>query len=229
MNTRLIMDERDQLKEISQVETTHSQPVRILAMIISYLFHPVFIPIYIVVFMLYIHPGIFAGFSAWKKKIVLLQAGVPYFLLPVVTVLLLRGLNFIDSVFLKTRKDRIIPFIACNVWYFYIWYVWRNLPDTPPEMAILGLSVFIASSMGILANIYIKISMHALAVGVMMAFMLVLAITQGGSFGAYISVAILITGLVCTSRFIVSDHSALEIYAGLFGGALAVLASVLFS
>jgi hypothetical protein len=229
MKTRVIADDRGQLREIAQVENTHSQPLRVFGQVISILFHPVFIPIYIVVFMLYIHPGIFAGFSAWKKKIVVLQAVVPYFLLPVVTVLLLRGLNFIESIFLKTRKDRIIPFIACNVWYFYIWYVWRKLPDTPPEMAILGLSVFIASSMGILANIYIKISMHALAVGVMIAFMMVLALTHGVSFGAYISVAFLVTGLVCTSRFIVSDHSRVEIYAGLLAGCLAVFVSVLFS
>lgn len=229
MSRQLIVDEKSELREEAVAETTHSQPVRLGAKIISYLFHPVFIPIYVVLFMLYVHPGIFAGFSAWKKQVVLLQAFVPYLLLPIVTVLLLRGLNFIDSVFLKTRKDRIIPFIACNVWYFYIWYVWRNLPDTPVEMPILGLSIFLASSLGILANIYMKISMHALAVGVMLAFILFLAVTQGVSFGAYLAISFLVTGIVCTARFIVSDHTGTEIYSGLLGGGIAVLAALMFS
>jgi hypothetical protein len=218
MSTRLIVDDTNQLKELVDTEPSDSQVVRVLAKIISYIFHPIFVPIYIILFLLYLHPAVFAGFSAWEKKIVLLQAIVPYFLFPLVTVLLLKGLDFISSVYLTTKKDRIIPFIACNLWYFFIWYVWRNLPNTPREVVVLAMSIFIASSIGIMANIYMKISMHAIAMGVMVSFMLLLALTQSVSFGAYISVALIVAGLVCTSRFIVSDHSQKEVYAGLLVG-----------
>ena len=47
--------------------------------------------------------------------------------------------------------------------------------------------------------------------------MMLLALTQSVSFGVYISVALLIAGLVCTARFIVSDHTQKEIYGGLAG------------
>jgi hypothetical protein len=36
--------------------------------------------------------------------------------------------------------------------------------------------------------------------------------------GGLISVAILLTGLVCTARFLVSDHTNKEIYTGLLVG-----------
>jgi hypothetical protein len=224
MNTRLIVNGTSQLQELKE------QPgaLRLIAKIISYIFHPVFIPVYIILFLLYVHPGVFAGFSSWKKTLVLLQAFVPYILFPVVTILLLKALNFISSVYLTTRKDRIIPYIACNVWYFWIWYVWRTLPDSPKEIVVLSMAIFLASSIGLMANIYLKISMHAIAMGVDVSFILFLALTQSVSFGIYISVTLLIAGIVCTARLIVSDHSQKEIYGGLLAGVTASFIATLF-
>ena len=56
--------------------------------------------------------------------------------------------------------------------------------------------------------------------GVMVTFILLLALAQGSGYGPYISIAILITGLVCTARLIVSDHQSREIYMGLGVGIL---------
>ena len=77
-------------------------------------------------------------------------------------------------------------------------------------------------------NIYMKISMHTIAMGVTISFMMLLALTQSVSFGLYISVAIFIAGLVCTARFIASDHTPKEIYGGLLAGLTALLIATLF-
>jgi hypothetical protein len=224
MSTRLIVDNTSQLQELRD----QPKAIRFIAMIISYIFHPVFVPVYIVLFLLYIHPGVFAGFSSGKKTLVLLQALVPYVLFPVVTVLLLKALDFINSVYLTSRKDRIIPYIACNIWYFWIWYVWRTLPDSPREIILLSMTIFLASAIGQMANIYMKISMHAIGMGVTISFILLLALTQSVNSGLYITIALLIAGLVCSARFIVSNHSQKEIYAGLLVGFAALLIAAFF-
>jgi hypothetical protein len=178
---------------------------------------------------LYIHPAVFAGFPSWRKTLVLLQAVGMYGLFPLVTVLLLKALNFIDSIYLKTQRDRIIPYIACGIWYFWLWYVWKNLPEYPKEVVILSMAIFLSSVAGLMANIYMKISMHAIAMGVMIAFILILGLTQSVSFGLYSSLAFLVAGLVCTARFIVSDHSQKEIYSGLLAGIVSFLIAAWFS
>lgn len=226
MTTRLIVDNTSTLKELNEPEQPFA--IRLAARIISYIFHPVFIPVYAVLFLLYIHPDIFAGFTKWEKTLVLLQALLMYGFFPLVTVLLLKALKFIDSVYLNTQRDRIIPFIACGIWYFWIWYVWRNLPDYPREIVLLAMAIFLASSIGLMGNIYMKISMHAIAMGVMISFMMLLAFTQAISFGIYISITLFIAGLVCTARFIISDHTQKEIYGGLLAGAGALLIATLF-
>jgi hypothetical protein len=109
------------------------------------------------------------------------------------------------------------------VWYFWIWYVWRNLPDYPAEAVQLTLAIWISVSLGLLANIIMKVSLHAISMGVALTFILALAFSQPLNFGIYISVALLATGLVCTSRFIVSDHTAKEVYGGLLVGVVSML------
>jgi hypothetical protein len=219
-------DSKNQLQEVGENQLPeHSFGLRIIAKIISYVFHPVFVPLYIVTFMLYGHPYLFAGFSEWDKTKVLIQAFVMFTFFPVVTVLLLKALKFINTFQLNTQRDRIIPYVACGIWYFWIWYVWRNLPDYPKEAVMLTMAIFIAASLGLMANIYMKVSMHAMSMGVMTVFFLMVALRQDMHLGIYISIALLVAGIVCTSRLIVSDHTPKEIYLGLGVGAFAMWAA----
>jgi hypothetical protein len=59
--------------------------------------------------------------------------------------------------------------------------------------------------------------------GVMATFLILMGFSQDINFTGYISIALLITGLVCTSRFIVSDHTQKEVYVGLFIGIVSQL------
>lgn len=226
MSTRLIVDQSSQLHEFR--ETGH-QPqntvIRLVAKITSYIFHPLFVPVYIAWFLITVQPYLFASFTPAEKIITMLRFFIMYSFFPLVTVLLAKGLGFLDSVYLRTQKERIIPYIACGVYYFWMCYVLRNQPQFSKEVVQLSMAIFIASSLGLLANIIMKVSMHAMSMGILLVFMSLLSFTQAGSYTVYISVAFLIAGLVCTARFIVSDHTQKEIYTGLLvGGASQLLA-----
>ena len=229
MSPGFIVDEKNQLKKIRDFNSS-SRPAALkwAAKIISYIFHPVFVPLYIVLFMVYVHPYLFAGFGPGNKGITVIQAALMFTFFPVVTVLLLKGLGFIHSVYLNTQKDRIIPLVACGIWYFWIWYVWNNLPEYPRSAVQLALAIWISVSLGLMANIIMKVSLHAISIGVMLCFIFLLAFTQSLNFGIYISVSLLVSGLVCTSRFIASDHVPKEIYGGLGIGMVSMLAAHLF-
>ncbi len=224
MSAGFIIDEKNQLKEVRNTDLPQ-QPaaLRIAAKIISYIFHPVFVPLYIVFFMVYIHPYLFAGFSGLDKTRTVMMAALMFTFFPVVTVLLLKALKFIHTFHLTTQKDRIIPLVACGIWYFWIWYVWRNLPEYPQAAIQLALAIWISASLGLMANIIMKVSLHAISMGVMVTFIFLLAFSQQLNFGIYLSVALLIAGLVCTSRFIVSDHFPKEVYGGLAVGVISML------
>ena len=197
--------------------------LKLIAKIISWIFHPVFIPVYVLVFLLKIQPHLFVGLSPLKKTFTIIQFGMMYAFFPVVTALLLKALGFIDSIFMKTQKDRIIPYVICMIYYFWNWYVIKNQSAYPDELIKFALAIFITSILGLMSNAYMKISMHAMAMGVLIAFVLLLAWNDSLDSGIYISAALFLTGLVCTARLIVSDHSNREIYTGLFLGITSLL------
>lgn len=200
-----------------------SWPLRLLAQIISIFFHPVFIPVYLMLFLLFEHPYQYLGFSSGKKFIVLLQSISMYTFFPLVTVALLRALRFISSFQLSDRKDRIIPLVACGIWYFWIWYIWHNLDSISAASVQLALGVWLTATLGLLLNIYLKISLHLLSMGVALCFMVLLSLQESLHYGTWLSVVFIATGLVCSARLAISDHRPVEVYGGLAAGALCML------
>lgn len=192
--------------------------VRTMAHLFSYVFHPLFITLYVVAFLLFVHPLAFAGLDEQKRFFRLLIVAFTGTFLPAFSVFLLWRLEFTSSIFLRTQKERIIPYAIAMICYFWIWYVFRNIPDSPAIMRQFLLGAFLGVCGAWLANIAFKISMHGTAVGGMLAFMLLQGWRDPAIGGSYISLALVITGLVCTARLIVGQHSQREVYGGLFIG-----------
>ena len=110
MSTRLMVNQSSELQEFR--ETSH-QPqniaIRLAAKVISYIFHPLFVPVYIAWFLITVQPYLIASFTPSEKFIFLLR-----FILQVVAVvqsmkalpvqpLLHMGRPF-STVWLKPRK-----------------------------------------------------------------------------------------------------------------------------
>jgi hypothetical protein len=201
--------------------------LRLAARIVSVVFHPLFIPVYLSAFLLYINP-VFPAFEAADKLLLLVRFIVMYVVFPLATILLAKALGFVQTIFLKTQRDRIIPYIACGLYYFWMWYVLRNQPQFGKEVVLLTLAIFLASSGGLLANSYLKVSMHAISAGVMVTFIMLLGFLLPVSFGFFIAIALLIAGTMCTARLVNSDHHPVEVYVGLAIGILGQLIAYWF-
>ena len=225
METQLVVDDKSNLVETRPPGVHQPTIVRVIAKIISYVFHPIFIPVYLCFFVVKTQSYLFATFSSWEKTVFVLRFGVMYAMFPVVSVLLMRAVGFVSSIQLKTQRDRIIPYVVCMIYYWWMWYVLHN-QTFPREFTILSFAIFLASIGGLMANISMKVSMHAMAAGILVAFVIMLGFSQDISFGIYISLAILLAGIICTSRFIASDHTPREIYGGLLIGVLSLIIAI---
>ncbi|MEO7047044.1 MAG: hypothetical protein ABI091_17205 [Ferruginibacter sp.] len=197
------------------------------ASFISYIFHPIFIPVYVIWFLVYVHPSFFSGFSDAEKKQVILIIIFNLVFFPLLSVFLLKAVGFIQSVFLRTQKDRIIPYMACGIFFFWGYTIFKEQELYPSIIASFIFGIFLASSAALIANIYFKISMHAIGVGGLVGIFLIVFGTNTMLMTWPIAGALLIAGLVCTARLIISDHSSKDIYAGLFVGLLSqIIASL---
>lgn len=208
-----------------EVIERNNQPVvvRFFAHFFSYIFHPLFIPLYVTWFLVFVHTSYFAGYGYGQKLFMLARIALNMVFFPLVTVLLLKGLGFISSVYLRTQKDRIIPYIASGIFFFWAYLVFRNQPEVPSILTSFTFAVFLSSSAALIANIYFKISMHAIGMGGVLGLFIIIMQQNDFLMTVPLSIAFLITGIVCTSRLIVSDHTAKEIFTGLLLGIICQL------
>jgi hypothetical protein len=199
----------------------HPLAINWLAHLVSFVFHPLFIPVLAAWYLAFLQPGYFTGMPVNEKTMVIVQVAFNTIFYPALTVLLLKALGFIKSIFLKTQRERIIPYIATNIFYFWMYLVFKSQEEIPLVLTSFILGIFLASSIALIANIYFKISMHALGVGALSGLMIVI-VFSGFSYVIFLPamIAFLISGLVCTSRLVVSDHTPFDIYAGVLFGIL---------
>jgi hypothetical protein len=211
-------------------ENEFDQPsllVKVSAYVVSVIFHPVFIPLYVTYFLLFVHPLLFAGYDDTRKWRLVATVFVNLTLLPAVTVFLCWRLRFISGLRMKSQRERLIPLAAAMIFYFWCWFVLRNFIEIPGIFRQFLLGSFITIIAGWLANISFKVSLHGLAMGGSLCFFIILLFVTEGSSAWYLAVILLITGLVCSSRLLLGTHRPFDVYAGLFIGALSQLLAVI--
>lgn len=199
---------------------------RAFAHVVSIVFHPLFIPVYIAAFVLFVHPLLFAGFDEGRKLRLLATVVVNLAFLPLVTVFLSWRLGFISGMYLTTQKERIIPLAAAMIFYFWCWYVLRTLTDVPVIFRDFLFGSFLTIIAAWLMNIVHKVSLHALAAGGMVAFSVILLVRIEGGSAWHIGVAVLVAGLIASARLILGSHRPFDVYAGLFVGGLCQVVAI---
>jgi hypothetical protein len=208
--------------------TTGEQPpvLKIPAKIISYILHPLFIPTYVFLWLTWRFPETFGGITSaglmFKKISVFLNASF----FPAFAVFLLWRLKFIESIYLRIQKDRIIPYIITMIFYWWMWYLSRSFEDQPDVLKFFYFGIFLTTVFGLIINNFIKISMHAIGAGSLLAVVVLTSFYYQTFLGTDIMVVTLFAGLICTARLVLNQHSVAEIYSGVIVGILCQLLGV---
>lgn len=208
-----------------------SQPapgLRLAAQFFSIIFHPLLISAYTIAFLIFLHPAAFVGVDEHIKVLRMLSTLLFTVIYPGITILIAWRLKLVRSLALHNMQDRIVGFLITMFFYWWTWNVFRNLPDVPPVAVHFALGSFLAICGGWMCNIFFKISMHALAVGGLCCFFIIFGMHDPFATGMYISVSILIAGIVCSSRLLLNAHSSFEIVTGLIVGVLGQMAGWFF-
>ncbi|MGL6269451.1 MAG: hypothetical protein ACRC2O_16075 [Chitinophagaceae bacterium] len=200
------------------VSRPFSKPLITGAKIISFILHPLFVGVMMMYYITYLHPTIFIAVSEKGRFYKFLTFVVNNVMFPVLVVLLLKGLGFTKSIILNTQKERIIPYVASIIFFFNSYNTFRNQPDSPEILTDMCQGIFLSVCLALVLNNFSKISMHAIGIGGMLGLAIVIILT-GQAYAIWpLTAAVLLTGLVCTARLIVSDHTKEDLVLGLLIG-----------
>ena len=192
---------------------------------ISYIFHPLFIPI----------GGTAAYFLVTPKYNTLeIQSGniLPIFILtviiPIIAYLILRNLGVVSSVFMTTVKERKYPlYISILLFLMVVYQVISNNFTIELHYYFLGL---IAATMASLLLLFLnfKSSMHLMGMGSLLMYMVCLSVHFEINITLVLSIIVLATGLVASSRLYLKAHSKVEVLIGFLIGLISQLLTVKF-
>ncbi|MFI5163710.1 MAG: PAP2 family protein [Bacteroidia bacterium] len=186
----------------------------LFAKIISYLFHPLLMPML----------GLFLVFNLgsmglWmsNRPAIYLLTFIATFLLPLTVALLLLRMKYISSLEMQTKEERKLPYLATAVFYYAEFYFLMN-SDVPALVKALMLGATLLVVSALLINLFWKVSAHMVGIGGICGMMIAVSYRLQMDLNYMLIPLFLIAGLVGYARLKLSSHSPAQVYAGFLVG-----------
>jgi len=199
--------------------------MRLFYSFISYLFHPILIPIAGTLAYFLITPRF--STPAFESGNIL-----PIFILtviiPIISFLILKNIGLVNSISMPEIKERKYPyFIGIALLLIIIFKVIPNNYTSELYYYFIGLVAASFTSL-LLLFMNFKSSMHLMGMGSLFMFLVSLSIHFEINIIIALSVFILATGIVATSRLYLRAHQKSEVIVGFLIGVLTQLFTIKF-
>ena len=181
----------------------------------SYLFHPLFIPVYGTLFYFLFGGGYF---NNPQKYLILIQITIITIFIPISFYFLLRSFGKVDSVMVSELSQRKIPLIVQAV--LIITLIQKSITlDQIPELYYFFLGGLISTllALGFLFG-KIKASIHMIGISSLTVFVFGLSLHSQVNIINTIAFLILMNGVVASSRLKMEAHNNKELVIGFFSG-----------
>ncbi|MBJ7882775.1 hypothetical protein [Gelidibacter salicanalis] len=184
---------------------------------ISYIFHPLIMPLLGVILYFSKTPR-FIPYPVIKAK--LFSITILTFILPILLYFLLKTIKRVESLHLKTTKERIIPLLLNTI--IMVLILKRVLPyHEIPELYYFYLGILFSTLACLFLAIFkLKASIHMIASAGFFMFAIALSIHFKININGTIALMCIIIGAIATSRLHLKAHTNAELIIGFFVGLL---------
>lgn len=219
--------------------------IRSVAQFLSLLFHPLLIVTYMLILLLLINPYLFgvSHIGEQESKVLIIRVFLSTFFIPGFGVAMLRFAGMVPSLELKTKEERIGPYIIAGIFYLWMYKTFQEDPRVPTAFASFMLGAVIGLFVAFFINIFSKISMHTVGVGGLLGMVVITMVlfsydtftvnsTLLGlmevDMTTVLFITILIAGVVGSCRLLLNAHDPLDLYGGYLVGFTAQLVALRF-
>jgi hypothetical protein len=182
---------------------------------ISFIFHPLIMPLLGVMFYFSKTPRFVPENVIYAK---LFSTVILTVILPILLFFLLKTINKVDSIYLKTTKERLIPlFLNCVIIALLLWRVFSRVEI--PELYFFFVGILCSTlACFILALFEVKASIHMIAASGFFMFAVAVGIHFKININGTIALMMVILGAIATSRLHLKAHTNPELAIGVFTG-----------
>ena len=196
-----------------------------IARILSTVFRPSYYPtVGAVILVCFTYLSIFP----WPFKLWILALVYAFTVcIPALAVYLYRRLHGWSATELRHRHRRIVPYVIYICCYLCLMHIFASTHMPHFLMAIVGISLLIQCTCTVV-NLWWKVSMHSAGSGGVIGGIIAYASIFGFNPVWWLSLAILVSGCVMTSRMILRQHTLGQVLGGtLIGIACGIVGTIL--
>jgi len=187
------------------------------AKIISYTFHPAVVPTMALLLYFVLIPG---PYNPDLKSLVILIVFLGTYIIPILSMVLLKQLGLIDTLQVPDVKQRSYPvllMLVISLVFYYIFTAKFHNIDLSELYLSSGLSIAILFFIQLRGY---KLSIHMMGFAALLGFLIKLSISYHLAMLLPIILITLLLGLVASARLSLKAHTPLEILLGLALGLL---------
>jgi len=192
---------------------------------ISFIFHPLLMPMLGVVLFFYTSPRyIPSPIIKGKLSAVFLLT----ILFPIFIFYFLKASKYVKTIYLQSTKERIVPLIInCGV---LVYIAFKIFPiNEYKEVHFFFIAILFSTlSCLILAILKFKTSIHMIASGGILMFLIAISIHYSINLNVLIAISFVLVGAIASSRLHLNAHNYSELVIGFFIGLLPQLILVKF-
>ena len=180
---------------------------------ISALFHPLIIPTLGIFILFQLNTYVSFSVAVEARRFIMVMIFVNTALAPVLSILVLKRLGYINDLVLDERRERILPLLFSAVMFFMTYYLLRQL--SLPSLIyfyVMGASLLVL--LVLLISFAWKISIHMVSLGGLTGMLVVTSILLNVDVSRLIMAAFPVSGLTAAARIHLRAHIPSQVYAG---------------
>lgn len=186
------------------------------ANIFSWIFHPLLMPTFGILILLFSESYI-SFMPGDVKKAILLLVVFGTFILPalLIPVFLLRGV--IHQIQMDDRRERLFPMAITTVFYILTLVLFIRIPVFQLLHSFI-LGCLVSVIIGFIISIRWKISTHMIGIGGLIAMIISFTIKMNVNLLGLLLLSLLIAGIAGSARLYLKAHDQSQVYAGFLTG-----------
>ena len=201
------------------------EQLKTAAKFFSYVFHPLIIPTLGMIIIFNSNSYVNFAIPFELKKAVVILVGLSTFVIPTLFTLFLQNRGYIKTIEMETTKERVIPYGFTVIFYFFTIYMMIKAP-IPPIIFNFMIGALVSVILAFVVNLKWKISAHMIGIGGLVGALIATSFLLNVNLISYITLSILIAGLVASSRLILNAHSPNQLIVGFLMGMICQVFSI---
>jgi hypothetical protein len=183
--------------------------------VFSYLFHPIFIPVYAALFYFFLNDSYYTNL---EKYFAIFQIAIITIVLPILIFFVLRTAGKVDSVMISEISQRKIPLVI--LCFLTLLLIRKSITIAHfPELYFFFLAGLLSTIIALILLFFkTKASLHMVAISALTVFVIGLSIHNQTRNLNVIAFVVLMNGFVASSRLEMKAHTPKELVIGFLLG-----------